>query len=80
MEDFKLKIRLNKEQTDSLINQLSVQEITHYGDFIKVGNVTFILDKTKERPKGFIRYHEREMCEDCKFMKWVGSGSKKHET
>jgi len=43
MEDFKVKIKLNKKQTKSLFKQLKTEN--HYGDCVKIGVVTFMLDK-----------------------------------
>ncbi len=31
------------------------------------------------RPNGFTPHYERKMCEDCIFMKFVGSGSRSQQ-
>ena len=36
-------------------------------------------DNIEKKTKGFIHYWDRKMCEDCIFMKWVGSGSKSQQ-
>ena len=46
MEDFKVKIRLNKKQTKSLFKQLKTEN--YYGDCVRIGVVTFILDKADD--------------------------------
>lgn len=33
-----------------------------------------------EKTKGFIKFFDRPTCGDCKFMKWVGSGSRTQQT
>ena len=37
-----------------------------------------MIEDTK-RPQGYTPSHERPMCEDCLFMKWIGGGSKKQQ-
>ena len=36
-------------------------------------------DNIGKKTKGFIPHWDRKMCEDCVFMKWVGSGSRKQQ-
>lgn len=31
------------------------------------------------RPKGYVHHYDRDMCEDCMFFKWVGSGSRNQQ-
>jgi hypothetical protein len=31
------------------------------------------------RPKGFINFYDRKICEECVFMEWVGTGSIKQQ-
>ena len=37
------------------------------------------LTNSTKRPQGYTPSHERLTCEDCVFMEWIGSGSKKQQ-
>ncbi len=37
------------------------------------------MEEISNRTKGFVKYHDRKMCEECKYMKWDGSGSRSQQ-
>jgi hypothetical protein len=41
-----------------------------------------VTDNQDIRPKGYTPHHERleKVCEDCKFFKWIGSGSRNQQS